>query len=63
MVGDILFRINRIVCTCGTDMIFPGSFWVSQSPGSNMAMIFDFLHIVGNLFRVKELLSIVSSHL
>ena len=54
----------RIVCTCGTEWILASSFWISQSfAGFNMAMILAFLHIIGIVFWVKQLLSIANRHL
>ena len=65
MVGANLFRIKRSYSLYVRYKKDIGRYLlgIAESfPGFNMVMVFDFLHIAGILFRVKQLLSIASSH-
>ena len=59
MVILCLRSIFHIACKCGT-----GGILIAESfPGFSMAIIFDCLHILGILFSMKHVLSIVCNHL
>ena len=57
MVILCLRSIFHIACKCGTGGILVYSSSESQSP--SMASVFDCLHILGILFSMKHVLSIV----
>ena len=65
MVILCLRSIFHIACKCGTGGILVYSFFgIAESfPGFSMAIIFDCLHILGILFSMKHVLSIVCNHL
>ena len=61
MVILCLRTIFHIACKCGTGGIL---YVVLRSfPGVSMVVIFDCLHILGILFSMKHVLSIVCNHL
>ena len=63
MVILCLRSIFHIACKCVTGGILVYSSWELSFPGFSMAIIFDCLHILGILFSMKHVLSIVCNHL